>query len=244
MKLAGKRVLITGGGRGIGAAIALAFAEEGADICVTARNQPQIDDIAERVTATGQRGLAVACDVSDARRVPAVVERAVEFLGGLDILINNAGGGEHRVNVGVDDVDHWRAVIEVNLLGTYYFARAVLPALRQSGGGSIINIGSGMGHQPRAGNSSYNTAKAGVWMLTQCLAMELWQDNIRVNELIPGPVYTELTAGIFEPGMAHPAIGSEFVKQPEDVVPLALFLATQGVAGPTGQTFSLARRPL
>ena len=81
-------------------------------------------------------------------------------------------------------------------------------------------------------------------MLTRCLAMELWPDNILVNELIPGPVFTELTASVFEAGQAHPAIGSERVKQPEDVVPLALFLATQGAEGPTGQSFSLARRPL
>ena len=101
-----------------------------------------------------------------------------------------------------------------------------------------------MGHEARAGNSSYNTAKAGVWMLTRCLAMELWSDNIRVNELIPGPVFTDLTSRVFKAGAAHPAIGSERVKQPEDVVPLAIFLASHGVDGPTGQSFSLARRPL
>jgi 3-oxoacyl-[acyl-carrier protein] reductase len=244
MKLPGKRILVTGGGRGIGAAIALAFAGEGADVCVTARTESQIDAVAEKIRETGRRGVAVTCDVSNPQQVAIAVETATEALGGLDILINNAGGGEERVNVGEDDVDSWRRVIEVNLLGTYYFSRAALPALKQAGGGSIINMGSGMGHEPRVGNSSYNTAKAGVWMLTRCLAMELWSDNIRVNELIPGPVLTDLTAGIFEAGAAHPAIGSERVKQPEDVVPLALFLASQGVDGPTGQSFSLARRPL
>ncbi len=244
MKLDGKRVLVTGGGRGIGAAIALAFAGEGADVCVTARTQSQIDAVADKIVETGRRGIAISCDVSNAQQVELAVNTAHETLGGLDVLVNNAGGGEERVNVGDDNVDHWRRVIEVNLLGTYYFSRAALPALKQAGGGSIINVGSGMGHQPRVGNSSYNTAKAGVWMLTRCLAMELWSDNIRVNELIPGPVFTELTAGIFEPGAAHPAIDSERVKQPEDVVPLALFLASQGVDGPTGQSFSLARRPL
>jgi 3-oxoacyl-[acyl-carrier protein] reductase len=244
MKLPGKRILVTGGGRGIGAAIALAFAGEGADVCVTARTESQIDAVAEKIRETGRRGVAVTCDVSNPQQVAIAIETATEALGGLDILINNAGGGEERVNVGEDDVDSWRRVIEVNLLGTYYFSRAALPALKQAGGGSIINMGSGMGHEPRVGNSSYNTAKAGVWMLTRCLAIELWSDNIRVNELIPGPVLTDLTAGIFEAGAAHPAIGSERVKQPEDVVPLALFLASQGVDGPTGQSFSLARRPL
>ena len=244
MRLNGKRVLITGGVRGIGAAIALAFADEGADVCVTARTQSQIDAVAARIQEAGRRGEAVVCDVAMPDQVTAAVATAVDALGGLDILVNNAGGGQQRVNVGDDDVDTWRAVIEVNLMGTYYFSRAVLPALKQAGGGSIINVGSGMGHEPRPGNSSYNTAKAGVWMLTRCLAMELWSENIRVNELIPGPVYTDLTAGLFDPAAAHPAIPSERVKQPEDVVPLALFLATQGADGPTGQSFSLARRPL
>ncbi len=244
MRLSGKRVLVTGGGRGIGAAIALAFAGEGADVCVAARTESQIDAIAAQIRQTGRRGVAVTCDVVEPDHVAAAVNTAVESLGGLDILVNNAGGGEQRVNVGDDDVDRWRAVIEVNLLGTYYFSRAVLPALKQAGGGSIINVGSGMGHQARAGNSSYNTAKAGVWMLTRCLAMELWPDHIRVNELIPGPVLTELTSDIFAAGATHPAFPGERVKQPEDVVPLALFLATQGADGPTGQSFSLARRPL
>lgn len=244
MKLAGKRVLVTGGGRGIGAAIALAFAGEGADVCVAARTESQIAAIAAKIRRTGRRGVAVTCDVAEPDQVAAAVDTAVESLGGLDILVNNAGGGELRVNVGDDDVDRWRAVIEVNLLGTYYFSRAVLPALKQAGGGSIINVGSGMGHQARAGNSSYNTAKAGVWMLTRCLAMELWPERIRVNELIPGPVLTELTSDIFTAGTDHPAIPGERVKQPEDVVPMALFLATQGADGPTGQSFSLARRPL
>ncbi len=244
MKLRGKRILITGAGRGIGAAIATAFAAEGADICLIARTATHIEAVAEQIRGQGRRSQALTCDVADPEQVAQVVEDSVSFLGGLDILVNNAGGGELRVRVGEDDVDRWREVIEVNLLGTYYVTRAALPALKQAGDGSIINVGSGMGHQPRSGNSSYNSAKAGVWMLTRCLAMELWEDNIRVNELVPGPVFTDLTAAVFEPGKAHPAIGSEHVKQPEDVVPLALFLATQGAHGPTGQSFSLARRPL
>ena len=114
----------------------------------------------------------------------------------------------------------------------------------QSGGGRIINVGSGMGHQPRPGNSSYKVAKAGFWMLTRCLALELWQENIVGNVLVPGPVHTELTDDIFQPLAPHPSIESEWVKRPEDVPPLALFLAAQPVTGPTGQTFSLARRPI
>ena len=242
--LSDKTALITGGGRGIGRAIALAFAKEGADVCVAARSADEIESVASEIRDMGRNGFAETCDVADRKGVEAMVASAAEKLGGIDILVNNAGGGLERTNVGDDNPDNWARVIEINLLGTYNCSRAVLPIMKRSGGGAMINVGSGMGHQPRSGNSSYNVAKAGVWMLTRCLALEVWQDKISVNELIPGPVFTELTSDVFQLDQPHPAIESELVKQPEDVVPLALFLAKQGPGGPTGQSFSLARRPI
>lgn len=244
MKMQGKTALVTGGGRGIGRAIALGFAREGADICVVSRTTEEIERVADEVRQVGRRAVAIRCDVAGRRDVEAAVTKAAAEMGRIDILVNNAGGGLERTNVGDDDPDNWARVIEINLLGTYHFCRAVLPHLRDAGGGSIINVGSGMGHQARATNSSYNASKAAVWMLTRCLSMEVWQDGISVNELIPGPVYTELTSEIFHPDKPHPAIDSEHVKLPEEVVPLAIFLATQPVGGPTGQSFSLARRPI
>ncbi len=242
--LAGQVAIITGGGRGIGRAIAIAYAEAGASVCVTARTSAEIDKVAAEIAEVGGRSFAVTCDVSDRSSVESMVERAVDEFGRLDILMNNAGGGLERTLVGEDDPDVWQRVVEINLLGTYFCTRAALPHLKADGGGKIINVGSGMGHQPRAKNSSYNVSKAGVWMLTRCLAMELWEAGVAVNELIPGPVYTDLTADIFPKDQAHPGISSEWVKAPEDVVPLALMLATQSDKGPTGQSFSLARRPL
>lgn len=244
MQLKDKTAIITGGGRGIGRAVAIAFAAEGANVCVTARTAKEINEVAETITAGGRKGLAVPCDVSDRTAVESMVASAAEQLGRVDILFNNAGGGTERTAVADCDPDNWARVVEVNLLGAFYAARAVLPHLRAAGGGKIINVGSGMGHLARPGNSSYNVAKAGLWMLTRCLALELWEDNIAVNELVPGPVYTQLTADIFEPDAAHPAFNSEWVKEPGDVVPLAMFLATQPLRGPTGQSFSLARRPI
>lgn len=243
-ELRGSAAIVTGGGRGIGKAIALALARAGADVCVTARSVEQVDSVAAEIGELGVTGVAVACDVSDRAAVDAMFETAVGRLGRLDILVNNAGGGLERTPVGEDDPDVWAQVIEINLLGTYYCSRAALPHLRAAGGGKIINIGSGMGHQPRATNSSYNASKAGVWMLTRCMAMQLWDEGIVVNELIPGPVHTQLTADIMQTGVPHPAMASEWVKQPEDVVPLAMMMATQPKNGPTGQSFSLARRPL
>jgi 3-oxoacyl-[acyl-carrier protein] reductase len=244
MKLTGKAALVTGGGRGIGRAIALALAAEGADVAVLGRTQSEIEAVAAEIQTLGRRAAAEVCDVTDRAAVERAIASAVEQLGRLDILVNNAGGGTERTRIGDDDPDHWVQAIEVNLHGTYFCTRAALPHLKTAGGGKIINVGSGMGHQPRKGNSSYNAAKAGVWMLTRCLAMELWEHGIEVNELIPGPVYTELTSDVFPPGGPHPSIEGERVKLPDDVVPLALFLATHAPGGPTGQTFSLARRPI
>ncbi|MBP87705.1 MAG: short-chain dehydrogenase [Planctomycetaceae bacterium] len=244
MQLYGKSAIVTGGGRGIGRSIALAFARAGADVCVIARTQSQIDEVAEEIRKLGRTGAAIVCDVTDFASVESAVNDAANALGRIDILVNNAGGGEERTKVGDDDPAAWRHAIEVNLLGTYYFSRETLPHLRKGGGGTIINVGSGMGHQARVGNSSYNAAKAGVWMLTRCMAMELSEQDVTVNELIPGPVATELTSGLFEEDKPHPSIPGEWVKAPDDVVSLALYLAGQGPKGPTGQSFSLARRPL
>lgn len=242
--LGGQVALITGGGRGIGRAIALAYAKAGAIVCVTARTSSEIDNVAAEITEAGGRALAITCDVSKRSSVESMIDQAISEFGRLDILMNNAGGGLERTLIGEDDPDVWQQVVEINLLGTYFCTRAALPHLKADGGGKIINVGSGMGHQPRAKNTSYNVSKAGVWMLTRCLALELWEAGVTVNELIPGPVYTELTADVFPKDQAHPGISSEWVKAPEDVVPLAMMLATQTDKGPTGQSFSLARRPL
>lgn len=196
--------MVTGGGRGIAREIALALAGQGADVCLLARSQDQIEAVAEELRGMGQHGLALACDVADYDADKFIVDDAAHHFGRLDILVNNAGGGK------------------------------------------IINVGSGMGHSARAGNSAYNVSKADLWMLTRCLAMEVWQHGIEVNELVPGPVYTDLTKDVFEPpgGAPPPIAQSERVKPPEDRVPLAMFLATHPPGGPTGQSFSLARRPL
>jgi len=242
--LTGQVAIVTGGGRGIGRAIALAYAAAGADVCVTARSREQLDEVVAKIGESGQRGLAVSCDVANRATVESMIEAVNAEFGRIDILVNNAGGGLERTKVGEDDPDNWVKVVEINLFGTYFCSRAALPHLKASGNGRIINIGSGMGHEARATNSSYNVSKAGVWMLTRSMALQLADEGVTVNELVPGPVATELTTGVFEAGKTHPAMPTEFVKRPEDVVPMALMMATQSATGPTGQSFSLARRPI
>lgn len=243
-KLAGKIAMVTGSGRGIGRAIALAFAREGADLVLAARTPEQLDGVAADSRALGRRALSVPTDVADRASVDALAEKVRREFGRLDILVNNAGGGIESNRILDSDPELWIADVTVNCISAYLVSRALLPLMIDSGGGRVINVGSGMGHRPTPNSSAYHVGKAGMWMLTQCLAEEMWEHAIAVNELIPGPVATHLTQGRMQVGGPPPFAPSEVVKAPEDVVPLALFLATQPAGGPTAQSFSLARRPI
>ncbi len=246
-KLAGKVAVVTGGGRGIGEAIAHAYALEGAAVVCAARSPDQIAAVASAIESAGGQALAVPTDVTDHAAVKSMYEQAAATFGGLDIVVVNAGGNVDRTRVDVGEAAPWVATIELNLIGAYYCLKEAIPHLKARGGGKIITVGSGMGHRGSPGNSSYCAAKAGLRMLTRVLAQELVEDNITVNELIPGPVRTHLTRDVEElskqSGNPTPFLSpTEWVKQPEDVVPLAMFLATQPDRGPTAQTFSLMRR--
>jgi 3-oxoacyl-[acyl-carrier protein] reductase len=243
-RMAGRTALITGGGRGIGRAIALAFAREGARVAVLARTGEEVTRVAAEVRALRTEGVALEADVTDAEVIEAAVAALRKRWPRLDVLVNNAGGDLDRKPVVEGSLEDWRRTIELNLIGTYLCSKAVLPWMIEGGGGKILNIGSGMGHQAYSGNTSYSAAKAAVWMFTRCLAMEVWQHGIDVNEIVPGPVATQLTTGSMLASAPPPFAESERVKLPEEVAPLAVFLATQPPGGPTGQSFSLARRPL
>jgi 3-oxoacyl-[acyl-carrier protein] reductase len=238
-----KVAVITGAGRGIGRAIAMGYAAAGAAVSCAARSTTEIESVVAEIEQAGGRALAVTTDVTAWTEVVQLFEATVETFGGLDLLVINAGSNYDRRTVDQSRPEDWQATLDVNLFGAYYCAKASLPHFKARGGGHIITIGSGMGRQGRPASSAYACSKAGLWMLTRVLAQELWQDNISVNELIPGPVSTALTADLMKrPEGTVFGVESEWVKQPEEVVPLALFLAAQRSPGPTGQSYSLMRR--
>lgn len=241
--LAGKVALVTGAGRGIGRAVALGYAQAGAAVACVARSAGEIAGAVEAITSQGGRAIALAGDATDAGMMAAHVGATEEAFGGLDIVFGAAGASLENKPVAESDPALWRRTVEVNLFGTFVTAHAALPALRRRGGGKLIFVGSGMGHRGAPTRSAYASSKAGLNMLVRVLAQELAGEDITVNELVPGPVMTAFINGRVD--ALRGAVGSqEWFKEPEDVVPLALYLASQPPRGPTGQTFSLARRDL
>ena len=246
-KLEGKVAVITGAGRGIGRAIAEAYAREGARVVLTARSGGEIDEAAAAIAAQGGESLAVPADATRLEDVQEVFRRAAETFGGVDIVVANAGGNYDRKRIEDGDPAAWIATVNVNLNTAYYTLYTAIPYLKARGGGKVIMMGSGMGHRGAKGNSSYAAAKAAMWMLTRVAAQELAEHNIAVNEISPGPVRTELTRGVEERARAsggETAFSNavEWIKQPEDVAPLAVFLAAMPEPGPSAQSFCLNRR--
>ena len=241
-RLTGKKVLITGAGKGIGRTLAKGFAQEGASVACVARTRQDLDSLVDEIASTGASAVSYPCDVSDREAVADVCDRIQTDWGTLDILIANAGGNFQRATVEESDPDVWDEIVQVNLYGVYYCAKYAIPLLKDGDGGTIITIGSGLGRKAKELRSAYAAAKAASWMLTRVLAAELREHNISVNELIPGPVETnQESLGLTNWRRGFEELG-EWVKTPEDVLPLALFLATQPTIGPTAQSFSLMRR--
>ena len=242
--LKNKVALVTGAGRGIGQAIAIAYGGAGAKVACAARSADQLADTVGQIQQAGGEALAVPTDVTNHGAVQNMLAKTVAAFGGLDLILINAGGSTDRTRVGDAPAEDWVACIELNLIGAYYCAREAIPHLKARGGGKILTMGSGMGHRGMPGNSSYAVSKAGLWMMVRVLAQELVQDNISVNEIVPGPVKTFLTQQEDSGTRANSPFGvsGEWIKEPRDVVPLALWLAEQPMQGPTAQSYSLMRR--
>jgi len=246
-RLADKVALITGGGSGIGRACALRFAEEGAHVCVADLDPGAASETSRRVEGAGRKSLALQVDTTDEAANDGMVARCVEALGGVDVLVAAAGVASARPTrdsarpyTTLDiPTERFRAVVDVNLYGVLFSDRAVarwMVANRR--GGSIVNLGSIMSKMPSPG-AAYSVSKAGVWMLTKCLALELARHRIRVNAIGPGFIETPMTAVLRgDADRSRWAMGlTPFGRYgtPEEVASTALFLASDDAAFFTGE---------
>ena len=185
-------VLITGASRGIGEAAARVMAQAGANVVLAARTTKDIDAIAGEIIADGGKAEAVACDVADYAQVEAAVAKAKSAFGSLTGLINNAGIIDPVARLAESDPAAWGKVMDINIKGVYHGARAAIPVMQETGGGTIINISSGAATNPLEGWSHYCTSKAAVLMITRSLHHEYAADGIRALGLSPGTVATNM----------------------------------------------------
>ena len=242
--LNGKVAIITGAGKGIGKAVAIAYAKQGMSVCCIARTLSDIVSTVNEIKESGGDAMAISCDVTNYENVKEVMQKADERYGRIDLVLVNAGTDTEKLPIDELDIAEWKRVMDVNLNGAFYTVKAAIPYLKRNGSGKIITIGSGMGHKGRADDSAYSCSKAGLWMLTRVLAQELSEYRISVNELIPGPVITDMGKDSMKDERSAFSINGEWIKSPDDVTDLAIFLAGQPGAGPTAQSYSLMRRDL
>jgi NAD(P)-dependent dehydrogenase (short-subunit alcohol dehydrogenase family) len=191
MNLKDKTAIVTGGTKGIGRGIAEALLREGAAVCISARHQAEIDQaVAELNRLDGGRANGFVCDVRDYEQVKKFIERTVKELGGLDILINNAGIGMFDT-VEETSPEDFRAVVETNLFGVFYCCHEAIPRMKQRGGGYIVNISSLAGVNAHPRMAAYNASKFGLNGFSEALMQEVRHDNIKVSYIMPGSVNTE-----------------------------------------------------
>ena len=247
-RLNGKIALVTGAGRGIGKAVALTYAKEGAFVVCTSRTRAEVTGVVERIVAEGGNARAVAADITRPDEVRRLYEVGLDSFEHLDLLVANAGrgAGVDKATIQQSDPASWEDLLRVNLVGAYYSLREAVPYLVKAEAGKVIVVGSGSRFLTRPGLSAYSAAKSGLWALTRTLAAELRPFGVAVNELIPGPVLKEhmLTpekAREIEDAEGIELANGEWHKRPDDLAELAMFLATQPRLGPTGQSFSLLR---
>jgi NAD(P)-dependent dehydrogenase (short-subunit alcohol dehydrogenase family) len=192
MNLKSKVAIVTGGTKGIGRGIAEALVREGVSVCISARHQVEIDEAVERLNQSGNgKAMGFRCDVRDYNEVKALIDHAVNELGGLDILINNAGIGIARTTVDETSPENFRAVLETNLFGVFYCCHEAIPQMKKRGGGYIINISSLAGANPHPRMAAYNASKFALNGFSEALMQEVRHDNIKVSYIMPGSVNTE-----------------------------------------------------
>lgn len=241
MLLTGKTAIVTGGSRGIGHAIAVAFAEAGANVAIIyAGNTAAAEETLKEVKAKGAQGVTIQCDVADEAAVTAMIKAVKEQFGAIDILVNNAGITRDNLLMRMKTGD-WQSVIDTNLTGAFHCIKGVTKIMMKQRHGSIINISSVVGETGNAGQANYAAAKAGLLGLTKSVAKEFASRSIRCNAVAPGYIKTDMTAELPE------SVIDEMVKtiplgrvaQPEEVAKAVLFLASDNASYITGQVLNV-----
>ncbi len=237
-ELENKIAFITGARRGIGRAIALKLAHSGADCVLIARSEPA--DLADEIRQLGRRALPLALDVADAEAVESGFKDAVKEMGGLNILVNNAGINADGLLIRMK-LEQWQSVIDVNLSGAFYCTKAAARPMLKGDYGRIINITSVIGQMGNAGQANYAASKAGLIGFTKSIAKELGSRSITCNAIAPGFIETDMTSDLGEENKSAllEQIPLGTLGQAEDVANLALFLAGAGARYITGQTFNV-----
>jgi NAD(P)-dependent dehydrogenase (short-subunit alcohol dehydrogenase family) len=250
-KLSDRVALVTGGGRGIGGAIALALAREGARVAVSARTAAELDEVVAAVRSQGGQAVALTADLGDRDAACRLVPQAAAALGLVDILVNNAGVGSSpnpRPVVDFDDA-FWELTLQVNLTAPYLLCKAALPAMLAQRWGRIINIASINGKTGSLHGAAYAASKHGLLGLTRTLALEVAHDGITVNAICPGPVHTVMNdrrvaydahrrgVSFEEQANSLTPIGGRL--EPEDVAPVAVYLAGDDARMVTGQAWNI-----
>ena len=239
-RLDGKVALVTGAGRGIGRAIALAFAAAGADVALAARTRADLDSLASEVTTLGRRALVLAGDVGVPAELESLVPRCLADLGRLDVLVNNAGGAGPNDPLRTTP-EQFMAALQWNVLPAFALTRLAVPAMRDAGGGSVINITSTAARYAQRSFSNYGTAKAALTQLTRLLAQD-FAPTVRVNAIAPGPVVTEALGKYLTPAVRtamEQRTPLARLGTVEDIAAAALYLASSASSWMTGKTLEL-----
>ena len=240
-RLKNKTAIVTGAGSGIGRACAIALAREGTRVVLVGRRKERLEETA---SAIGKSAFVLAADVSKNNEIARVVEFTMAHFGRLDVLLNNAG----VLHIGTAEQiteEQWDETFNINVRGLWLLSRAVLPAMRKSGGGSIINMASVLGINGARNRASYAPSKGAVVLLTKCMAIDHGHEHIRVNAICPSFVETDLTAAVISQAPNPKSVRAERIAvhplgrlgQPADIAELAVYLASDESTWVTGSVF-------
>ena len=244
----GKKAVVTGAGRGIGRAIALDFAECGADLVLAARTETEIEAVAEEIRALGRQAWAFTTDASDLDQGLGLVEKAREAMGHIDVWVNNAGGGPMVPGVfgplSETSVEGFDALYQLNVRVPFFMARAAAEHMATRDGGAILNIASIDGMFPAPGEAAYGSAKAALISLTQAMAIEYGRHNVRVNAIAPALIDTKLVEPYLQTEEQRTARASFYpinrVGRPDDISGAAVYFCSDEAGWTSGQTLMIA----